>query len=270
MTDTRISRAAVETVADDLSERDRAIIKDIDRVRILSGDQLQRLHFHELEGEHRDRTRRRALGRLVTANLLSTLERRIGGARAGSKGLVYVLGRLGQRVATVLRNGDPEAEPRPRTPGEVTERFLGHCLAVSQIYVSLHEERRRLAMPFKFAFLTEPDCWWYGPSGIWIKPDARLILQNEQVRDKWDVEVDRATESLSTINTKLRRYLEQAIAPDVGQEPVMAKVLVTVPDQPRQTAIAEAIKLLPSPAEQLFDVVLHEQAAQHLARELQS
>lgn len=268
MTDTRISKAAVEEAAERLSPRDRAIVLDVDRVRVLSADQLQRLHFHELEGNHRDRTRRRALGRLVTSNILSTLDRQIGGVRAGSKGLVYTLDRLGQRIATVLRNGDPEAEPRPRRPGEVTERFLGHCLAISELYVSLHEERRHTPAPFKFAFVTEPDSWWFGPSGIWLKPDAHVILKNEQVQDRWDIEVDRATESLSTIKTKLKRYLDQANAPDAGVEPVLPKVLVTVPDERRQAGILEVVEQLPAPAEQLFDVVLHERAAAHVVSEL--
>ncbi|WP_117208665.1 replication-relaxation family protein [Allorhizocola rhizosphaerae] len=268
MTETRISQAAVEETTERLSLRERAIVADIDRVRVLSADQLQRLHFHELEGTHRDRTRRRALGRLVTANILSTLDRRIGGARAGSKGLVYTLDRLGQRVATLLRNGDPDAEPRPRKPGEVTERFLGHCLAISELYVSIHEERRQSEVPFKFAFYTEPESWWFGPSGIWLKPDAHVVLQTEQVRDRWDVEVDRATESLSTIRGKLKRYLDQATSPDVGVEPLMAKVLVTVPGEVRQASITEAVAQMPAPAEQLFDVVLHERAAAHVIGEL--
>ena len=270
MTETRISQAAVEETTERLSPRERAIVADVDRVRVLSADQLQRLHFHELEGTHRDRTRRRALGRLVTANILSTLDRRIGGARAGSKGLVYTLDRLGQRIAMLLRNGDPGAEPRPRRPGEVTERFLGHCLAISELYVNLHEERRQSELPFKFAFHTEPDSWWFGPSGIWLKPDAHLVLQTEQVRDQWDVEVDRATESLSTIRGKLKRYLDQATAPDVDVEPILPKVLVTVPDEQRRAAITEVVAQLRDPADQLFDVVLHQQGARHVVAEITS
>src|SRR5262245_62962246 len=101
MAERRVTWAAVRRIAEGLSERDRAILADVARVRVLSGRQVERLHFADLAGQHRDRTRRRVLERLTALQLLTTLERRIGGVRAGSAGLVFALGAAGQRLLTL-------------------------------------------------------------------------------------------------------------------------------------------------------------------------
>ena len=80
----RATWAAAERIAERCSERDQRIVEELARVRVATARQLERLAFAELSGQHRDRTRRRALTRLVEWGLLTTLERRIGGARAGS------------------------------------------------------------------------------------------------------------------------------------------------------------------------------------------
>ena len=64
------------------------------------GKQLERLHFTELSGASGPVVRRRVLGRLVRWEVLTTLERRIGGVRAGSSGLVYALNIAGKRLVT--------------------------------------------------------------------------------------------------------------------------------------------------------------------------
>src|SRR5262245_2204849 len=98
MGERRVTWAAVGQTAEGLGARDWAILTDVARLRVLTGRQIERLHFAQLGGMHRDRTRRRVLERLVALQLLATLERRIGGVRAGSAGLMYVLGPAGQRL----------------------------------------------------------------------------------------------------------------------------------------------------------------------------
>src|SRR2546430_1078363 len=62
----RVTRAAVERVVAALSQRDREILADVTRVRVLTGRQIERLHFANLAGTHRDRKRRRGPARLPT------------------------------------------------------------------------------------------------------------------------------------------------------------------------------------------------------------
>ena len=65
MTVRRLSRAVAERLPERLGNRDLAILSDVARVRVLTGDQLTRLHFHELSTKSRDRARRRVLARLA-------------------------------------------------------------------------------------------------------------------------------------------------------------------------------------------------------------
>src|SRR5947207_410525 len=51
----RVTWAAVGRIAEALSQRDLAIVKDVGRVRVLTGRQVERLHFAELSGAHSDR-----------------------------------------------------------------------------------------------------------------------------------------------------------------------------------------------------------------------
>src|SRR5215470_18611445 len=73
----------VARLAAELSERDRTIIKTVKRLRVVTGEQLERLHFTDLAESSRPVMRRRVLTRLVRLRLLVTLERHIGGVRAG-------------------------------------------------------------------------------------------------------------------------------------------------------------------------------------------
>ena len=186
MREHRVSWAAAERIAAGLSERDQAIVSAVGRVRVLTGRQLERLHFADLQGAHRDRTRRRVLARLVTLQVLTTLERRIGGARAGSAGLVFVLGLVGQRLATLSPNLSPNqgsvTAGRARQPHTPTDRFLKHSLAVSELYVQLVELARQQSFTLA-GFQGEPACWWLDSAGSWIKPDAYACLETTDVTD---------------------------------------------------------------------------------------
>lgn len=122
----RLSQRRLRELADELSGRDRAVLAALRTVVVLSGTQAERLLFDEIAESARARIRRRVLGRLIALGLVETLERRVGGVRAGSGGLVYALSGGGQRL---LDLDDPRESPRRRsayTPGPL---FLAHALA---------------------------------------------------------------------------------------------------------------------------------------------
>ncbi|MET8524719.1 replication-relaxation family protein [Micromonospora sp. NPDC005172] len=267
MREHRMTWAAVERLAESLSERDRAILRDVARVRVLTGAQLTRLHFTNLDPTHRDRSRRRVLARLVSLQLLTTLGRRIGGARAGSAGLVFALTAAGQRLGYLLAEDRVHA-PRVRQPQTPTERFLSHSLAISELFVALTElmEAGRLALA---DYRAEPASWWSDGLGGWIKPDAYVVVRFGDVQDAYAVEVDRATESLPTLRRKLATYLDLVDRGDRGPDDSdMPRVLLTVPDDRRRADVAALLRALPPPADQLFMVVRQEQAPEELARSL--
>lgn len=262
MTARHVSRAAAGRLHEQLGERDRAILGDLARVRVLAGDHLTRLHFHELSVKSRDRARRRVLARLAALDLVTTLERRVGGVRAGSAGLVYALGVAGQHVVPLFdANGDGEPARRPRQPWTPGRVFLAHTLAVAELYVRLAEAAR--ADGFALAtFLSEPASWVPNGLGGWLKPDAYTVLEGGDVEDSWWIEVDRATESLTTLRRKLLTYLDFVNYGQLGPDGVVPRVCITVPDDKpkRQTDVRDLLDYLPEPADRLFYLTTFDRA----------
>jgi hypothetical protein len=263
----RLRQAGIERLADQLSDRDRAIIRDLARVRVLTGSQLSRLHFTDLSPSSRDRTRRRVLARLVDLGIVTTLARRTGGARAGSAGLVFALDSAGQRLLPLLGDGDqPSRTRRPWTPGAL---FLAHTLDVSELYVGLREAERTAALELG-RFAVEAAAWHPTGFGGVIKADAYMVLRAGEVEDTWWAEVDRATESLPTLRGKLLAYVDFANTGQLGPDGVVPRVLVTAPHEKRLTAIQELITSLPEPAAALIQATLFSQAITHLLEVLRA
>lgn len=257
-----ITAADVERVITTLSNRDRAILLDLARVRVLSGGQLTRLHFAGLALESRERTRRRVLARLVELQLAAALDRTVGGVRAGSAGHTYSLGIAGQRALPLLdadgHIGRPASRARaPWTPGSL---FLAHSLAVAELYVSLRERERANELTLAH-FAVESAAWHQDGHGGVIKPDAYVCVQRGAIEDSYWVEVDRATESLPTLRRKFLAYVDFARAGQLGPDGIVPRVLITVPHDHRLTAVRDLVETLPAPGPQLILVSLHGQAA---------
>ena len=98
---TRISSSRLVELANELSGREREITQTVERLRLLSGKQVERLYFAETTNpSSRARLTRRILARLVERRLLDRLERRIGGVRAGAAGHVYYATPGAQRLVS--------------------------------------------------------------------------------------------------------------------------------------------------------------------------
>ncbi len=261
----RVRTNHVEWVAERLSERDRTILATVERLRLVTGAQLERLHFADLATPSRARSRRRVLARLVAWRVLLRLERRIGGVRAGSSGLVFALDTTGVRLAQLAAHLDDASSPR-RT-GEPSVALLAHTLAVTELYVSLVELARSGGFDVS-DYLTEPSCWQPNGYGGWLKPDAYLKLSSAQFDDYWWIETDKGTEHLPTIRRKLGVYLDYVNAGGSGPQGVTPRVLVTVPSEARRAAVAELIRRLPEPASALLHAVTEERAPEYLLRVL--
>jgi hypothetical protein len=257
----RVTASYVADLATQLSTRDQAIVRDLARVRVLTGNQLERLHFHELAAANRDRARRRVLSRLIAWRVVTTLARRVGGVRAGSNGLVYSLDTAGQRVLPLLDGRDELPVRRPWTPGVL---FLAHTLAVTELYVRLREAERvgRLELS---TFHAEPASWQRTTTLGTVKPDAYALLAHDDIEDAWWIEVDQATESPATLRRKLSLYVLAAQAGVVGPDEIMPRVLITVPDTRRLEIVQEIVGDLGPAEERLISVTLHNLATEYLA-----
>ncbi|MGW4130198.1 replication-relaxation family protein [Amycolatopsis japonica] len=238
MTGARASWAKVTELAERLSERDKEIIRQLARVRLLTGWQLERLIFAHNAESQQSHIRRRVMKRLVELELVATLERRVGGVRAGSAGLIYCLGRLGQRMADLLNGSTFRARTRsPRTPSEM---FLRHTLAISESFVSLVELSRR-TMGKVHTFATEPDCWWPDGNGGMLRPDALAIVEDDRYEAAHWLEIDQGTEDLGRIRNKIATYEAFAATGMEGVRGVLPHVVFATATEERAELIADEI-----------------------------
>jgi len=255
--------ARAELLADRLSDRDRAILLDLARVRVLTAGQLDRLHFADLAPGSRERTRRRVMARLVEHRLVAPLERTIGGARSGSAGYVFSLDVAAQRVLPLVGGAEYASPPSgrtraPETPGTL---FLAHALDVSKLFVAL-KERERAGDLTLAQYAVESAAWHPDERGGLLKPDAYVRIRRGQFEDCWWIEVDRATESLPTLKRKLRSYVDFVTQGGCGPDGVLPRVLVTVPHDHRLAGVLAVISDLPAPADQLIISSLYDRAAE--------
>lgn len=241
-----------------LTSRERLILTTLGRVRLASSAQLERLHF----GDVTRRQARQVLAKMVSRRLLLRLPRIMGGARAGSGGFVYGLDTAGRRLLT--------QDDRRRQPWNVGLPFLAHSLAVTELYVRL-VEAGRLGTFELISFAGEPGCWrsFAGPGGgrVTLKPDAYLTVEVGRYEDRWLLEVDRATESRTTLARKCdtyRRYWQTGT--EQARSGIFPRVLWLVPDQRRYAALVEVFGRQPAEAWPLFTVALLDDAVERIAR----
>lgn len=253
----RLRHARMVAIAEGTSDAEKALLRVVDRLRLVSHAQLARLtpRSNGVSQASAARTTRRMLLRLTELGALSRLERRIGGVRAGSAGHVYYLGPVGQRLIAYW-NGDGllrgRVRPEPGAP------FVRHRLSVSELYVT-GRERERTGDIDLLAFDVEPDAWRESldelGSRTTLKPDAYLRVGVGAYEDRWFIEVDLGTESRTVIARKLRAYLDYFhTGAEQAASGVFPRVLWLTLAESRKTAIVDLTTALPPEYWPLFVV----------------
>lgn len=263
----RLRPSQVEWVADRLTDRDWRIVEAVNEVRLLTGQQVERLFFADLQpGRSRIASRSRALHRLVAWRVLVPLPRRIGGAGRGSTTLPFALDSVGQRLVRgrLIATDRPTRVRRPGPPGERTVR---HILAVSECRVALTELARTCDFTVE-QFQAEPACWWPNGLGGYIKPDAYARIASDDVCDHWWIELDLATESLPAVKKQLWAYLDFVHRGQLGPDQIVPRVVIGTTIPARLKSISSMIGRLQSPAEHLFRIVQTDELALSLYRVL--
>lgn len=257
---TNITRARVENIRSQLNERQGAVLADVGRLDVVTGQQIQRLHYGPSAAGAR--LARKQLGQMVDWQVLARRERRIGGVRAGSAGYVYTAGLVGQRLLDPGRSRYfPRWTPRPS--------FLRHALAVSELYVRLREIER--ANPMELVdYDTEPTCWrsYFGPGGARsiLKPDSLAVVGVGDLEFRYFVEVDCGTEHRPKIVTKAKAYVRyRRSGREQAETGIFPFVLWVAPDSERAAFLIDALSTLPAEDWQLFQVTTADRAADKIA-----
>jgi hypothetical protein len=237
-----------------LTDRDWEILATVAKLRLVSGPQIERLHFFDLDNEaSRKRVRRRVLKRLSASQALIQLPRRIGGARHGSETQMYALDKAGMEL---IQDHVEWKSPKRRSLAIPGALFHNHRLAISELYVRLVEfQRASSGAVILRDFSTEPSCWWrfdrdteYGPNKKnrgYLKPDAYLsakMSRSDYYTQFW-VEVDLGTETVSRVVDKIRRYAAYWLDTHTSRPPndFMPGIVITTHTERRRDAIRAAL-----------------------------
>lgn len=245
-----------------LSERDIAVLRWVQRFRLLSVDQVQRLTITTGSPATRARRTRSVLHRLSDAGYLRQLDRRIGGVHAGSSGTIY---RITGRGIGVLARID--GIDRRRVGGEPGERYIRHVLAIGEHAVRVYELAATLTANGTGKgggvavdeYTPEPGCWRRYPAAhggtAVLKPDAFVHAHDDAYSYVSYLEHDEATESIPTVLGKCRTYLDYwRSGLDQARYGVFPRVIWAVPDDRRADRIQTALHRLPPDARDLFAV----------------
>lgn len=240
-----------------LSERDRALIETLDRLRVATTAQLRRLHFTDLTSASSARQAPTALRRLAGLQVLTELPRRVGGVRSGSAAAIWSLDLAGQRLTSFCGPAGGRTTRRPWTPSLA---FLAHRLDVSECYVSLVEAARAGRCEL-LDFEAEPFSWrrYAAPFGgtAQLKPDAFARLAVGEYERGAFIEIDRATESPSTVGRKLRSYRHYwQTSREQERRGYFPQVVFSVPTEARKSVLVDLCGREPEETWPLYRVVL--------------
>lgn len=203
-----MTRSDLDTLKDRLTERDYELLRDVEKFRLLTTKHIQRLHFDPVHPTPAASARAciRTLSRLRDALVLRALERRIGGARAGSAGFVWYVGPAGERL---LRALDPSAVSGRRNYREPSRHFVEHTLAISELAVRTIESGRHGDSEV-IEVQIEPASWQQSLSKFGttqtLKPDLRLVMASGDYEHHWFIEVDMASEHMPVIMRQCAAY----------------------------------------------------------------
>lgn len=252
----RPSAGRVRRLRERFGERDLAVLQALAKLRLLSGDQVQRLFVANGSPATQARRARALLQRLTDLRTVVRLGRRVGGVRAGSSGFVYGLSGYGQAVLAI---GGPVGGRRRRV-WETSPSFQDHVLAVAETYVALVEAAHGGVLDL-LSFDAEPPCWrrfpGAGGQSLVLKPDAYLRVGVGELECSAFIEVDLGTESAPTIARKCLVYVAYwRSGIEQRQRGVFPRVLWLVRDSTRLARIAAVLVGLPTDARALFHVEL--------------
>lgn len=187
------------SVSQRLTDRDRALLHDVDRFRVLTTPQVARLYFDSLK---------RASARLLQLHELKLLDRfRPRREPWGAHPWHWVLGPMGAAILAGERDEDPERASRrwrgERTLAYATGQRLAHLVGINDFRVDLvAHARHNEACLLDWQTEAEATKWADGT----VRPDGWGVWEENGRQVEFFLEYDRGTEALSRLVDKLLGY----------------------------------------------------------------
>ena len=266
----RYSRRQLEELLPSLKERDLQILAAIRQCWFFTSQQVCRLIFLGQEASTANtRAANRNLKKLRELALIAVVEHSRGGVKGGSSTIVWYLTEAGERL---LRLADHDKSERRARVVDPSKRFIRHTLAVAECSMQIREICERHDGLTLEALELEPACWRpYTHIGkvVSLKPDLYAQTLCGEYEDRWFIEVDLATESISVIIDQCRRYHEYYRS-GLEQEEfgVFPLTVWIVPSNARRDALKDAIRKTFDKLAPLFAVITPEELEPLLTQEL--
>ncbi|WP_280407083.1 replication-relaxation family protein [Nocardia brasiliensis] len=245
----------VDHLREQLSERDLAILTDLQQFRLLTTPQIRRLRFtarHQTVGAA-TRACTRVLTRLRSHGLISPLTRRIGGVRRGSASQTWQLAATGDWLLRQVRGTGYR-----RRYHEPSTLFIKHTLAVAELGVLLREAHERRAIELvELAVEGQAHRTFVGRNGVKdvLKPDLHAITATADFEHHWMIEADRNKEHEPHLLRKLTAYHRYFNSGRYQAEHgLFPSVLWVVPSQDRADQLAGLIESDEALPHELFEI----------------
>jgi hypothetical protein len=200
------SRMLHET-ARQLTDRQTQMLRFLLTHRLATTSQLATLYRHEhATAASALRQTTRALKRMEQLQLVRTLDRRIGGAKAGSTGLVWSLTEPGARLLHLVHGVGTSRRYRTAEPSPM---FTEHTLAVTELAVRPYDAQHT-GLIEDVTVQAEPHCWrrYLGPHGVplTLKPDLAATTTTAEYVYEWFWEIDQGSENPARVVDKCHQY----------------------------------------------------------------
>ena len=251
----RVSHKKLRNLTDNLLPHDRAILQTLVQCRFMSTNQIIRLIFARLEKpDSARRAANRAVARLRDGGLITALERRVGGVRAGSGSCIWSLTPAGARF---LNMEDPEGQIS-RRKYEPSAYFVEHTIAITELYLQLNGIEGIALTESQF----EPRCWRNYRAALGytqtIKPDLYAVTSGSEYEDHWFFELDLASEAPSKVVRKCVQFQEYYLSnAEQRRHGVFPLVVWIVPEERRRASLKDHIaRSVELRYKQLFTVIL--------------
>lgn len=255
-----MSSKALSTLSGRLPDRDKDILRALKKYRFLTTAQIERLFMTDTVNPlSRTRNTNRTMKKLREHGLAQPLERRIGGVRAGSSGLIWHLTERGYRLLA-LESGEASLRKRFEEP---SRQFLEHTLTEAECAVQLHSLCRESEDMELVDIEAEPVCWRFfhdNGQACQLKPDLFVITKYDGVEDRWFMEIDLGTESPATVVEKCKTYRRYFYTgKEQEQNEVFPLVVWIVKDSARKERLRQYIRENLPPQPKMFIVITPEQ-----------
>ncbi|QLY30388.1 replication-relaxation family protein [Nocardia huaxiensis] len=249
----------VDLLREQLSERDIAIVEDVERFRLLTTRQIQRLHFTTGHQSVAAATRAttRVLQRLRGHGVISTLTRRVGGVRQGSDSLTWQLTATGDRLLRHLHGRAYRRRYREPSP-----EFTKHTLTVANLGVLLREAEQagRIELS-EIGVEGQARRMFVGRHGARevLKPDLYAVTAGREFEHHWFIEADRGTEHDPHLARKLGAYSRFFKSGRYQAEHgLFPSVLWVVPDDKRAAVLSALIATIELGSPRLFEICTYD------------